>query len=166
MDAVIPPPRQDSRRSETRNRCNKWWFMQPEESREPGRAGSKTALERRRVRDDPNTQQADHDREVEVEDLGPDSEDEEQDAKGIPWILETLLVRSLLGDLDQCIHLNYKINPVLMILKLHKHLEKKNHKVAYTRGIYLKTPSSIRTWLLNYKPLNKHWKEGSLNRHV
>ena len=43
-------------------------------------------------------------------------------AKGIPWIPETLLVRSLLGDLDQCIHLNYKINLVLMILRLHKHL--------------------------------------------
>ena len=76
MDAVIPPPRKipEGQKPETTATSGGSW---PKESREPGRAGSKTALERRRVRGDPNAPQDDH--EVEVEDLGPDSEDEEQD---------------------------------------------------------------------------------------
>ena len=75
MDTVIPPPCKipEGQKPETAATSG---GSQPEESREPGRAGSKTALERRRVRGDPNAPQDDH--EVEVEDLGPDSEDEEQ----------------------------------------------------------------------------------------
>ena len=76
MDAVIPPPHKipEGQRPQTTATSG---GPRPEESREPRRAGSKTALEWRRVRGDPNAPQDDH--EVEVEDLGPDSEDEEQD---------------------------------------------------------------------------------------
>ena len=75
-DAVIPPPRKipEGQKPETTATSG---GSRPKESREPGRAGSKTALERRRVRGDPNAPQDDH--EVEVEDIGADSEDEEQD---------------------------------------------------------------------------------------
>ena len=75
MDAVIPPPHKipEGQRPEIAATSG---GPQLEESRELSRAGSKTALERRRVRGDPNAPQDDH--EVEVEDLGPDSEDEVQ----------------------------------------------------------------------------------------
>ena len=54
MDAVIPPLHKipEGQKPETAATSGD---SRPEESREPGRAGSKTALERRRVRDDPNT---------------------------------------------------------------------------------------------------------------
>ena len=82
MDTVIPPPHKipEGQKPETTATSG---GSQPKESREPGRAGSKTAVERRRVRGDPNAPQDDH--EVEVEDLGPDSEDEEQD-QGNPLV--------------------------------------------------------------------------------
>ena len=75
MDAVIPPPPKipEGQKPKTAATSGGSW---PKESREPGKADSKTALEQRRVRGDPNAPQDDH--EVEVEDLGPDGEDEEQ----------------------------------------------------------------------------------------
>ena len=60
MDAVIPPPHKipEGQKPETTATSG---GSQPEESREPGRAGSRTALERRRVRGDPqDTPQDDH----------------------------------------------------------------------------------------------------------
>ena len=86
--------------------------------------------------------------------------------KGILWILEISRVKSLSGNLDQHPYLNYKINLVLRILKLHKQLEKRNHWVAYIWGTCSKMPSSIRTSLLNYKLPTIHWKVGSPNKHV
>ena len=75
MEAVAPPHQiPEGKRPQTTATSG---GPQPKESREPRKAGSKTALERRRVRGDPNAPQDDH--EVEVEDLGPDSEDEAQD---------------------------------------------------------------------------------------
>ena len=75
MEAVAPPHQiPEAQRPQTTATGGGPW---PKESREPRKAGSKAALEWRRVRGDPNAPQDDH--EVEVEDLGPDSEDEEQD---------------------------------------------------------------------------------------
>ena len=74
MEAMAPPHQiPEGQRSQTTVISG---GSQPKESREPRKAGSKTALEWRRVRGDPNSPQDDH--EVEVEDLGPDSEDEVQ----------------------------------------------------------------------------------------
>ena len=75
MDAVIPPPPKISEGQKPKTAAASGG-SRPKESREPGKADSKTALEQRRVRGDPNAPQ--DDLEVEVEDLGPNSEDEEQ----------------------------------------------------------------------------------------
>ena len=73
MEAMAPPQQiPEGQRPQTTTTSG---GPRPKESRESRMAGSKTALERRRVRGDPNAPQDDH----EVEDLGPDSEDEEQD---------------------------------------------------------------------------------------
>ena len=82
MDAVIhPPPRKapEGQRSQTAPTSGGPWpeESRPEESREPQQASSRTDLEQRRVTDDPGV--LEDDQQVEVEDLGPESEEDEQE---------------------------------------------------------------------------------------
>ena len=141
IDTVIPPPRKipEGQKPETAATSG---GPRPEESREPGRAGSKTALERRRVRGDPNAPQDDH--EVEVEDLGPDSEDEEQGQRNP---LDP-------GDLAGQITVRRPRPMHTPQLQDQSSLEdsltpqtsgEEESQSGLHRGIYLKTPSSIKT---------------------
>ena len=162
MDAVIPPPRKipEGQKPETTATSGGSW---PEESREPGRAGSRTALERR-VRGDPQDTPQD-DLEVEVEDLGSDSEEDE-------WGQRNPLDP---GDLASQITVRRPRPTHTPQPQDQSGLEdseapqpsgEEESQSGLHTGIYLKTPSSIRMWLLSYKPLTKHWKEGLLNKHI
>ena len=84
MDAVIPPPPRkapEGVRPRTVPTSGGLWpeDSRPEESREPQQASSRADLEQRRVTDDPNP--LEDDQQVEVEDLGPESESEDQDQR-------------------------------------------------------------------------------------
>ena len=81
MDAVIPPPPHkapEGQRPQAASTSSHPWpeESKPEESREPQQASSRTDLEQRRVTNDPDV--LDNDQQMEVEDLGPESEDEQE----------------------------------------------------------------------------------------
>ena len=81
MDAVIPPPPRKAPEGQRPWAASTSGHPQPEESkpeesREPQQASSRTDLEHRRVTNDPDV--LDDDQQVEVEDLGPESEEDEQ----------------------------------------------------------------------------------------
>ena len=84
MDAVIPPPPRkapEGQRSRTAPTSGgpRPEESRPEESRELQQASSRADLEQRRVTNDPNA--LEDDQQVEVEDIGPESESEEQDQR-------------------------------------------------------------------------------------
>ena len=83
-DAVIPPPptrAPEGQRPRTASRCGgpRPEESRPEETREPQQTGSRADLEQRRVTDDPNV--LERVQQVEVEDLGPESDEDEQEQR-------------------------------------------------------------------------------------
>ena len=83
MDAVIPPPPKKAPegqrpRAASTSSCPQPEESQPEETREPQQVSSRADLEQRRVTHDPNVL---GDQQVEVEDLGSDSEEDEQEQR-------------------------------------------------------------------------------------
>ena len=84
MDAVIPPPpckAPEGQRSQTAPTSGGPWPEESrlEESREPQQASSRTDLEQRRVTNDPSV--LEDDQQVQVEDLGPESEEDMQEQR-------------------------------------------------------------------------------------
>ena len=132
-----------------------------------GRADSKTALEWKRVRGDPNAPQDDH--EVEVEDLGPDSEDEEQGQRNpmdpgdfvsqitvrrprptpIPQIHDQLQDKSGLEDSDTT----------------QTSGEEESQSGLHSGDLLEDAKFHQDASLLRCKPLTICWREGSLNKH-
>ena len=151
MDAVIPPPPRkapEGQRPQTAITSGGRWpeESRPEESRKPQQVSSRADLEQRRVTDDPGV--LEDDQQVEVEDLGPEIEEDEQEQRNPldPGDLASqITVRRPRSMPIPVIH--YKRNQVLKILKLQKQLERKNLQAAYIWGIYLRMQSFIRTSL-------------------
>ena len=84
MDAVIPPlpcKAPEGQRSQTTPTSSGLWLEEskPKESRESQQASSRKDLEQRRVTSDPSVLEGDQ--QVEVEDLGPESEEDEQEQR-------------------------------------------------------------------------------------
>ena len=84
MDAVIPPPPRKAPEGQrpwatSTSGHPKPEESRPEESRKPQQASSRIDLEQRRVTNDPDV--LDDDQQVEVEDLGPESEEDEQEQR-------------------------------------------------------------------------------------
>ena len=84
MDAVIPPPPRRAPEGQRPRVTSTSGRPQPEESRpeeteEPQQTGSRADLEQRRVTDDPDV--LERVKQVEVEDLGPESDEDEQEQR-------------------------------------------------------------------------------------
>ena len=163
MDAVIPPPPHkapESPRPWAASISGGPWPKEsrPEETRESQQASSRTDLEQGRVTNDPNIL---GDQQVEVEDLGSDSEEDEQEQRNPldPGDLASqITVRRPRPILTPAIPPQEESNL--------EYSERKHLKAAFKWGIYLRMPSFTRMSPLSCRLPMIHWKVGSLNRHI